>query len=486
MSIFLKYQLNFLEAIDKNQVVVYEKSRRIGITWAAAYYALEQAAATAGCNVYYISYNESAAKEFVEDVKKWSRAVNIGFEATGQELINNQDKDELSFFVRFNSGFKIVALCSSPRVLRGKQGLIIIDEAAFHDNLGAILTSALAMLVWGGKVVIISTHDGDDNAFYKMVEDIRKKVIPYKLLRTTFDEAIADGLYDKICEKQKKPNDVKNQDLWRLEIINQYASGADEELFCIPRKSYDSSYLPLYLTSGCVDVGCKVIRFECAPEFVNLSSYVRSVEARGFCEAKIEPILEELADKKEFSLGMDFARSTLSVISIGYKQQDTKLIVPLMLELYNVPFDEQEQILWYLIYKLNIKTAALDARGNGEVIAERAAQQFGQHIAGIKATTAWYGSNFPPLKRAFETHGIAIPKDQNVLDDLSKVQIIKGVPSIPNNTNQKSASASRHAVFRHADAAVSLLLLHYASFLEASLYEFDEELNEIKTRTSAY
>jgi len=45
--------------------------------------------------------------------------------------------------------------------LRGKQGRVIIDEAAFHDNLEELLKAALALLMWGGEVRIISTHNGD-------------------------------------------------------------------------------------------------------------------------------------------------------------------------------------------------------------------------------------------------------------------------------------------------------------------------------------
>lgn len=58
----------------------------------------------------------------------------------------------------FASGFEIVALSSKPRGLRGRQGYVIIDEAAFHDDLPEVLKAAMALLMWGGKVLVISTH----------------------------------------------------------------------------------------------------------------------------------------------------------------------------------------------------------------------------------------------------------------------------------------------------------------------------------------
>ena len=78
-----------------------------------------------------------------------------------------------AFRLKFASGFKIVALPSVPRALRGKQGLVIIDEAAFHKDLAEVLKAAVALLMWGGQVVVVSTHDGSANPFNLLLDDIR-------------------------------------------------------------------------------------------------------------------------------------------------------------------------------------------------------------------------------------------------------------------------------------------------------------------------
>lgn len=49
------------------------------------------------------------------------------------------------FRIKFASGFEIMALSSAPRGLRIKQGVVIIDEAAFVDNLKELLKAALAL-----------------------------------------------------------------------------------------------------------------------------------------------------------------------------------------------------------------------------------------------------------------------------------------------------------------------------------------------------
>ena len=57
------------------------------------------------------------------------------------------DKSILAFRIKFASGKEIVALSSSPTNLRGRQGRVVIDEAAFHKDLAAVLKSALALLM---------------------------------------------------------------------------------------------------------------------------------------------------------------------------------------------------------------------------------------------------------------------------------------------------------------------------------------------------
>lgn len=126
------------------------------------------------------------------------------------------------------------------------QGLVLIDEAAFHDNLEELLKAALALLMWGGRVVIISTHNGDTNPFNVLVQDVRAKRRPYHLLRTTLDDALDDGLFRKICAKSGDVYSSELQEKWRQETIDFYGDNADEELFCIPSPS-SGSYIPLVL-----------------------------------------------------------------------------------------------------------------------------------------------------------------------------------------------------------------------------------------------
>src|SRR5580658_2912436 len=166
LDLLLPYQRKWIS--DRAQVKVCEKSRRIGITWCEAADRALDAASKRGMDTWYIGYNKDMALEFVETAAWWAR-------------------DILAYRVRFASGHKIVALSSRPSNLRGKQGCAVIDEAAFHEDLGGLLKAALAFTMWGGCVRVISTHNGAQSAFNELVSDIRAGRRPFSLHRVTLE-----------------------------------------------------------------------------------------------------------------------------------------------------------------------------------------------------------------------------------------------------------------------------------------------------------
>lgn len=53
-----------------------------------------------------------------------------------------------------------MALSSRPENIRGLQGKVVIDEAAFHPNVQGVMEMATALLIWGGRISVISSHNG--------------------------------------------------------------------------------------------------------------------------------------------------------------------------------------------------------------------------------------------------------------------------------------------------------------------------------------
>ncbi len=156
--VLLPYQQRWVA--DTSPLKVIEKSRRTGITWAEASDNVLTAASSApagGMNVYYIAYNQDMTVEYIQACAMWARAFNYAASEIEEGFWEEDDDDKhiRTYTIKFpDSGFRIVALSSRPSNLRGRQGIIVIDEAAFHEQLDELLKAALAMLIWGERYAL--------------------------------------------------------------------------------------------------------------------------------------------------------------------------------------------------------------------------------------------------------------------------------------------------------------------------------------------
>lgn len=450
---------------DQSPVKLCEKSRRIGLSWAEAADSSLLAASKNGMDVWYIGYNKDMAMEFIEDCADWSRHYNHAAAEIEEFVFSDGDDDGEkginAFRIRYASGHKIVALSSRPSNLRGKQGKVIIDEAAFHESLGELIKAAIALLMWGGRVVIISTHDGDENPFNEMVQDIRSGRRPYSLHRITLDDALKEGLYERICLRRGIKWTQEGEDAWRSELITLYGSdNADEELFCIPSQG-SGAYLPLAMLEAIQNPDIPIVRYACLPGFVDLPEHIRIGETLEWCEENILQYVENLPANYPSYVGGDFARSgDLSIDWPIQEQPGLKFKPPVIIELRNVPFEQQKQILFYLCDRLpRFRGGALDARGNGQYLAEVARQRYGvSRIHEIMLSESWYRDNTPRFKKAIEDKETQIPKDGDTTDDHRAFKMIKGVARIPDKR-----AKGRDGLDRHGDSGIAHLLSNYAS-----------------------
>ena len=167
-AVLLPYQQAWIA--DTSQLKIAEKSRRIGLTWAEAADAVLDAMSEGGQNCYYLGYNKDMTVEFIQACAMWAKAFDAAAAEIEEGIWEDGDKHIQTYIIRFpKSGKRIEALTSRPSNLRGRQGRVILDEAAFHENLDELLKAALALLIWGGCVRVISTHDGEDNPFNELI-----------------------------------------------------------------------------------------------------------------------------------------------------------------------------------------------------------------------------------------------------------------------------------------------------------------------------
>jgi len=470
-AVLLPYQVDLHRSVDEHLVTVCEKSRRIGMTWGIGSHSVLTAAAqksAGGMDVFYIGYNQDMTREYINTCAMWAKNFNRAASAVLEEIWDDgEDRDIKIYRIEFASGFSIVALCSRPRSLRGRQGFVILDEAAFHDELSELLKSAMALLMWGGRVLVISTHNGADNPFNELVEDCRAGRKPYGLLRVTFDDAVEQGLYERICYSRGEEWTAEKQRAWVADIVSQYGDAADEELHCIPRRS-SGAWLPRALVERRMTDTAPVLRYAAADDFAMRSEHDRFKAVHEWLQDLVWPFLATLDADRRHGFGMDFGRNNdLSVIAPYEESETLRHRVPFLLELRNVPFRQQEQILFYVLDALpRFSSGAMDARGNGQALAEFAVQRYGERVEAVMLSESWYRDNTAQFKAAFEDGTIEIPRDADVLDDLRAFQVVRGIPRLP-ATKNKGRDGSRHG-----DAGMALLLSHYAGRREVTPIEF--------------
>lgn len=469
-EVLLPYQKYWIE--DKSQLKIAEKSRRTGITWAeAADAALTTSLSKAdgGCHHFYVGSNKEMAREFIDAVAMWAKAFDKAAGDICEEVIEDEDKDILTFVIYFASGFKVQALSSNPSNLRGMQGNVTIDEAAFHDKLAEVLKAALALTMWGSKVRLISTHNGDANDFNELIKDSRAGKKDYSVHTITLDDACHDGLYKRICQIKREEWTQEKEDAWKAGLLKATKTEDDalEEYYCVP-KSGSGVYIPRSYRERAAVLPNQVITYTGSSVFNGLPERLRELEMHEWLQLNVQPLLDALPKHLRHTLGEDFARNgDLTVFAPCTVHTDTKRKVPFLVELSNVPFKQQEQALYYIADRLPRRDGIkLDARGNGQYLAEQAAYKYGAEVEQVMLSTAYYRENMPRFKAAFEDDELLIPKNEDVINDFSAIQIIRGVPSI-DDSRTKGANGQA----RHGDSAIAIFLAYIASKDECRRYE---------------
>ena len=473
-DLLLPYQKRWIA--DESSVKVWEKSRRIGASYVEALDSVLNAAAARGAggrSTYYISYDKTMTRQYIEDCAFWARHLNVVAGEVQELVFENEDKDITVYQITFASDYHIQAMSSMPRTLRSKQGGVVIDEAAFLDDLPQVLKAAMAMRMWGDPVRILSTHNGEESEFNSLINDIRAGKLSYSLHRTTLDDALDEGLYYRMALVRGWERTPEAEAKWRESIIGDYPDGADEELFCIPVRS-GTKYFPRSLVERCMDTTIPVVGCERDEKFTYLDERVRILETEAWIAGGLADALTEAkcgtqaGGRPRGYIGMDFARSgDLSVIALFLETPTLGLDAAAYIELRNIPFAQQFQIFcWAADHLPGFSSAAIDARGNGQMIAELAAQRYGPaYVHQVMPTRQWYLENMPKYKALFEDDQIRIPKNPGILDDHRTVVIDRGYPMVSEHTKDAAGKA------RHGDSVIAGVMAVYAQVNDEDNYQ---------------
>lgn len=246
-----------------NKYGVFEKSRRVGGTFSFGIAAVEYCLKT-GHNCWFSSSDEKNAREFLLYVRSYCEVYNavLGFKWIDIEAATTET-------MLLPNGNRISGLSSNPRALRGKDGLIILDEVALHEQQEDLLRAAQGCVIQRGKLWLLSTHNGPATLFYQLAREAEAGKKDWSHHCVTLVDAVAQGYARKFAPGKTDEEFIESV---RRSCLSEEAFG--QEFMCKPlslaaliaAEQYDAlalwdvpeqldpsvSYRPLYVG---IDVG---------------------------------------------------------------------------------------------------------------------------------------------------------------------------------------------------------------------------------------
>ncbi|HDS1106200.1 TPA: hypothetical protein QDZ64_001810 [Stenotrophomonas maltophilia] len=493
-GVLMAHQSEWIRMQEGLDIAVCEKGRRTGITFAQALTDTITAASSkeaGGDNVWYMADTKEKGLEFIGYVAKFAPIIARGQASrVEQHIFQDQAPDGTSrqiqaFRVRFASGFRVTALSSRPENIHGLQGVVDLDEAALHKDVAKVLESATALLIWGGRIRVWSTHRGKKNPFNQLVQDIRagRYGAKAKVIRISFDDAVANGLYERACAMRGKIATPDGKREWYNAIRSAYGprkAAMREELDVIPRDGEGSAIPSVWLDRAMAETR-PVLRIVFDDDFPKRPEKEREVWCASWIATQLIPALRTAAKgfTGRWAVGMDFARHRhFSVIMPARIEQDLRRIVPFLIELANAPTRQQEQILWALLDFLKTEatgrwTFAGDATGPGQTLMEYTGDRYGRAeldkeagrykggpIHEVTLSRPWYGEWMPKYISLFEDGFISLPRDASLEDDHRAVEYVDGIPMVPKLERKDLQDPE---LVRHGDGAIAGALTQFAA-----------------------
>ena len=431
MITFLPYQQVWLK--DQSRFKIWEKSRRIGATFTQAYEDVIDASKIHNpMDVWFSSADQTAAIEYIRLCAQWARILQIASSAMGNSIIDTQHNIHTSM-IEFNTGKRIYGLSSNPCSFRSKGGKLVLDEFAFHQDAEGLWQAAAPIVTWGYPVRIISTYNGIDNLYWRIVKSAHAGQNTWNVHTTSIEDAVSAGLADCIAQRPLDEHERRNfiEECRNLagddQIFNQ-------EYMCLPIEQ-SQAWLSWSLVLQCEDSDAgEPAYYQKGPAFI----------------------------------GMDIGRrGHETVIWIIEPHQDV-LWTREVIRLQGASFAEQDKALDRVFTNYQIVRCCMDQTGLGEKPVEDAKQRYGDHrVEGILFTAAMKSKLALLGRRLFENRTVRIPPDPVIRESHHGIRRMVS----PGGTVRFEAKVQQG--HHHGDAFWAHMLSLYATQQEDPGYDYD-------------
>ena len=155
------FQEDLMQNVNDNRFNVILKSRQLGISTLSAGYSLWLMLFHEDKNILVIATKQEVAKNLVTKVRFMHDNL--------PSWLKGQTEEDNKLSLRLKNGSQIKATSAAGDAGRSEAlSMLIIDEAAFINNVEEIWTSAQSTLSTGGGAIVLSTPNGVGNWFHKI------------------------------------------------------------------------------------------------------------------------------------------------------------------------------------------------------------------------------------------------------------------------------------------------------------------------------
>jgi phage FluMu gp28-like protein len=385
---------------DTSPLAIGEKSRRIGWTWSHALGAV-LGRIQGESNYYHSSADQTASVEFIDYCGQWASMINEVANVTEEKQVID-DSEISSLVMTFDNGRKIVAGSSNPKFFRSKGGEVGLDEFAFHRDGRELYKAAHATaMFWGHPLRMWSTHNGPTSYFNQMIGAVRKGQMKGTVHRVTIEDAVKDGIVERIIMRKKKLDYVPTPDLTaRREWLEELRST------CPDQDTWNEEYMCIPSTDGGALLNYELIA---ACEVANLELWPASA-------------ISQWPTMGTLYVGVDVGRKNdRTVIWVIEKIGDvywTRAIIVLS----KATFAQQEDVINQVMANRAVKRCCIDATGLGMDLAERLKRRWGHRVEEVNFTGPVKADLAMPFLRVFQDKLIRVPADAELREDLHGVR----------------------------------------------------------------
>jgi len=419
---------------DQSDLKLWEKSRRIGATYVEACdCVMDRLTGARPFNYWFSSADESAAYEFADYCDFWMRSAEAVADRFTEAVEDPKTKTpRTAFIVKFPSGVRMTAMSSSPTRFRSKGGDVGLDEFAYHDDPGRMYDAAEPCTTWGGRLKILSTHNGEASEFNRFCEMARRAArgetrqgdMAWSLHRVTLPEAVEQGLVERInlvagthYEREEflrlRRSRCRNEDAWNQEYLA--IPGVDS-----------TAWLPYELLEACE----------------------HDLAGRA-----------DLAGDGQRYVGMDVGETQDLTVIWTIERSGDVLWTREVLVMTGEPLKAKQDALLSRLRHPKVVRACIDATGVGAQIAQEAARA-GKGEA-VKFTLPVKDELASPLRGLFEDRRVRIPPGAEVREDLHAVRMTRTASGNPRFDAARSEAG-------HADRFWALALAVHAARVDGA------------------